>query len=384
MPQVHGVPYYQAMAMPVQYYQAYQAYQVQPTQRGHTQQPQVAQQHEKPQATLKKATPPRLSPLLIPYNTSPQPLRVDPNQQPTRQSLQYQAQYQQQRQQQRQQYQQEQHQWRHQLHQAEQRKPPYQQPHPQYQQQPHPKPPQQPWQQQQQQPTYNHPRPQAPPPPPVHRPPPPPAPQEAPSPPPQQPPPRPPKLPADSPSPILHFFEFQHPCMLPPETITLGTRSPTASSPRHLLPLLPSESSTPQLQRSKPYLQSRRQRMPTRDSVRLSGRTVDELHGIAAPEGDVAFPVMGAGREEWSDVVRDGDETPPATETPLECHARQAAALHDLLGMVLGGGKVEEDVRVQILEEEVELAARGFRKWTAEDYQMEMRDLGFGAFESPV
>lgn len=224
----------------------------------------------------------------------------------------------------------------------------------------------------------------------------------------------------------IDFFEFQYPCMLPPETISLGPRpvsdpvtsevTPSAPSPRLSLPVLPSESPhTPALQRSKPYLQSRRQRMPTRDSIRpLRTRTRDDLHGVA-PAAQTVFSLERPARKDsgqWYDFVEEtgnaarsagsGDSTPTPIarpETPLEYRAQQAAALHDLLGQVLGddttttaadkkeaamtASPLWSDSGITILEEEVELAAKGYRKFSAEEYMRELREV-LNSFDSPI
>jgi len=232
----------------------------------------------------------------------------------------------------------------------------------------------------------------------------------------------------------IDFFEFQYPCMLPPETITL-TRAvskvavkevtPSVPSPRYSLPVLPSESPRSAgslgLKRSRPYLQSRRQRMPTRDSVRPLRRTTrDDLHGVA-PAVQSVFSLEKPERRDsgqWYDFVEEstnggrstdsGDSTPTPIarpETPLEYRAQQAAALHDLLGHVLtedllngsGTGDKKEataagmmasptswdDSGITILEEEVELAARGYRKFSAEEYMRELREV-LNSFDSPI
>jgi hypothetical protein len=179
--------------------------------------------------------------------------------------------------------------------------------------------------------------------------------------------------------------------MLPPstipqtETISVVPRSPPAeSSPRYSLSDLPSQNSgisSSSLRRSKPYLQSRRQRLSTRDANRRRVSDGDKTP-TAQPE-----------EEEWADVMHvdsayDGDSTPVAArpETPLEYQAEQAAALHALLGLVLEGkadvAGEDHERAVAILEEEVELAAKGFRKFSADEYVMELREM-MGAFDSP-
>ncbi|KAK1752656.1 hypothetical protein QBC47DRAFT_389037 [Echria macrotheca] len=375
-----GVPYYQAV--PVSYYQAYQhpSYQYQ-----YVQQYNGASQT----AVVKKPTPPRLSPLVIPYRPGPRPVCIDqPAQKPSRpvtQAYQYQRQPQ-----------------------PPSQRPQSQQPPPKQAQGFEPQPR-----------TQSQPREQA-----SHN-----APQ-----PPQNPPPRPPKIPKVEDMDEMDYFEFQNPCMLPPETISLGprpqpppsqllTRSPAETqSPRYSLPILPSESGAtlPTLQRSKPYLQSRRQkrRLSSRDSIttipprsqRGQTATRDELHGIVvAPIQQTAMFLPHWQQQKtkhpdeaelWYDFVEEtgaGTEesspTPIAAkrpETPLEYRAQQAAALHDLLGMVLGEEKKEDksqllggDDAVGILEEEVELAARGYRKFSADEYLREIREV-LGGFESPL
>jgi hypothetical protein len=104
-------------------------------------------------------------------------------------------------------------------------------------------------------------------------------------------------------------------------------------------------------------------------------------------------PIAQAEEDEWTEVMHvdsayDGDVTPVAgrPDTPLEYKAEQAAALHALLGLVLEGkadvAGEDHERAVAILEEEVELAARGFRKFSADEYVRELREV-MGAFDSP-
>jgi len=107
-------------------------------------------------------------------------------------------------------------------------------------------------------------------------------------------------------------------------------------------------------------------------------------------EGERTPVQMMTSHDTWTSVVEYEDITPVATmrpETPLEYRAEQAAALHALLGLVLEGkasvNGEDHGRAVAILEEEVDLAARGFRKFTADEYMRDIREM-MGAFdESP-
>ncbi|KAK0731967.1 hypothetical protein B0H67DRAFT_549625 [Lasiosphaeris hirsuta] len=235
----------------------------------------------------------------------------------------------------------------------------------------------------------------------------------------------------DSASDEIDSFQYQYPCMLPPSAITLHPPPIGTSSPRYSLPaLLPSSQTqtapAPSLQRSKPYLLSRRERLRGGRSPARRARRVEDRH-LAVGDGrdsydDVSREVLDVVRrprgsleeaagEAWYDVVEhsvaagrvweggeedeeEGERTPVgAIETPLEYRARQAAALHDLLGLVLGeetpvvvaaavGGKrkMVHDGRDAVFEEERELAARGFMKVSAEEYLSEVRNVRWIAF----
>ena len=81
--------------------------------------------------------------------------------------------------------------------------------------------------------------------------------------------------------------------------------------------------------------------------------------------------------------------------TPLQYQAEQAAALHALLGLVLDGKAMLEEfevvdddgetpVAVVVHSEEDELAARGFRKFSADEYLRDVGEIWRMGFESPV
>lgn len=223
--------------------------------------------------------------------------------------------------------------------------------------------------------------------------------------------------------------------MLPPATIALRPGPAAAvkvagseSSPRYSLPVLPSQQAPGtgvQLQRSKPYLLSRRERMRNRNSVRYAARRDEyyarhgggdgdgggrdsyddvrsEVLDVLRPGAERKMSLEDVAKEAWYDVVENSaagrvvqededDEMTPVgrIETPLEYRARQAAALHDLLGLVLGeetpvGGKRKkvDDEMDAVFEEERELAARGFMKVSAEEYLSEVGTVRWIAFES--